>query len=240
MNSYHALVVVGGLCSVLAAIPASSQNSISFSTIFAPEPGAPITMTHHLQTSNDMLAELDFANSSGKDVVGVKIAWITLVPDGCSSAAVAPKPGAERTLAIDLKSGATAGLRNVGVSPASLAADPRFRGAALLETQVAVTEVDFADGGMWRSLRNPSEAFAPSETDSLKKNCRDGRLIGPDHAHLTPAPVNASASPKIVGCYWICIGGPSPLECGGGQTCTMNFCKNDHLCPYQQCFMVCP
>ena len=230
--------------SILTTV-AEAAGPTQLSTVFVPESGAPITLTRQLSTLQDHLAEMEFANSSGRDVKAVKLAWISLAPAQCSESALAPITGPERTYALDLPAGKTATLKNAGLSPADLLRWAQPAGAHMIQTQVALTEVDFADGGVWRSARSINEPFSTDELTAASQSCRDGRVteaarrpIGSENRAAAGSP---AASPNIVGCYWKCVDSTSikafcAASSGG---CNLTNCSNLQLCAYQNCVQIC-
>jgi hypothetical protein len=157
----------------------------------------------------------------------------------------APITGPERTYALDLPAGKTATLKDAGLSPAALLRWAQPAEARLIQTQVALTEVDFADGGIWRSARNTTQPFSIDELNSASRLCRDGRVAEPvqhpiEGENRGGAGAPLSASPGIVGCYFTCVSTSSQTYCAvGSGSCTVFACPNRTLCAYQTCEMEC-
>lgn len=224
--------LICGAFALCALAVAESPSATRFSTVFVPEPGSPITLTRQMGTTSDALAELDFSNSSGRDVAAVKLAWITIAPEACSESVVAPEPEPAHTYSLNLPSGTTATVKNVGISQSSQSAYALSARAHVVQTQVAVMEVEFADGGTWLSQRDPSTAFSTSELARQSSSCRDGRLA---------SQASGGKGPYIVGCGWRCFDCNLPLFCAASEgSCAMTTCQPGKYCAYQCCYLVCP
>ena len=230
--------------SILTTV-AEAAGPTQLSTVFVPESGAPVTLTRQLSTLQDHLAEMEFANPSGRDVKAVKLAWISLAPAACSESALAPMTGPERTYALDLPAGKTATLKNAGLSPAALLRWAQPAGAHMIQTQVALTEVDFADGGVWRSARSINEPFSTDELTTASQSCRDGRVteaarrpLGSENRAAAGSP---ATTPNIVGCYWMCVTVTQPTYCSSitPSSCTATTCNSDSACQHQGCYLYC-
>jgi hypothetical protein len=243
MHAGRALAVI--IVTLAAPAAGLAGSATGLLTVFIPEAGAPITLARQVSSADDQAAELEFSNPTGRDVAAIKIAWITLAPAACSESALPPKVEPPHAYSLSIPAGTMATLRNIGLSPESLRAWARPAGAHLVETQVALTEVDFTDGGVWRSLRNPSAPFSQSDLASVAGFCRDGRL-SPERPSSAASrrgrqtPGATAASPSIVGCFFYCVPWSYLQNCvAAGGSCTNIPCSSKAQCTYQTCYLEC-
>jgi hypothetical protein len=209
---------------------------------------APLQIVNQTGTTQDQLQSVTVQNTTDKEVIGFEIGWVAAVPAGCTTApgnnsVIVEQNSASRDMRIPPKGIATA--NEYAVSAKKLLAMAKARQAVLVNTQVAVISVSFADGSSWKKELQAG-VFSSSQLSAEGKNlCKNGSLTRPA-ACKTKLASATLAGPVLAttttGAHYVCADTFQTENCSNSvpdlQSCTNNICKDPSSCALQHCELV--
>jgi hypothetical protein len=204
-------------------------------------PGSPLLIVSNTSTMNDFLSSLQLRNVSGRSVSSFQLGYLKLVAAGCGPAEVIAPEELFDPDRVEIASGAEFKTRSYGLSPSAIERFATENGAVDVQTQIAVVNVQFSDGGTW-SFPRAGKAYDDA------KMARNAFL----RCSKTPKAVALRASAKARcsrSALFPSDGGDGPgYKCGNGtgescqnaangQSCTDTICETNsgpnNFCPDQ-------
>jgi hypothetical protein len=244
------LVALASALLLAAFASAVDEPHVMLPTIFDTKSGSPLEITSVKQTASDLLSVVDLKNNSGKIVTRFQLGWLVAVPEGCSASPADPIVATAPPDRVTIPPGGTAQTKDYRLETAALVSRAKSDGIVLLNVQVGVVKIEFADGSSWETPVQ-GNLFMPDELQFEKKKCNGGKLrpealtsdcgkrpmTDPLADPLsTRSPTEA---PPGLGCYFYCGANLAPIYCVNSLTeCTLRACPLGS-CPYQTCTPVC-
>jgi hypothetical protein len=170
---------------VCFAIPIFGQqvskptDSIQITAVVIQDDQIPLWVVSYTADTQSQFRKIVVQNKTGKQINEFEIAWVALVPAGCSQ--VSENEGVpldRRSLSLDvtISPSETKSLEAYAVPHRKFTALANNKKAAAIDVQFAVIHVTFADGTTWS---RPSEdpVFSVPELQFNGKNCSGGHLL---------------------------------------------------------------